>query len=74
MQPVESELQIVDKKQINHDCYIYDLKWAGPQFELCIGQHFRIIETVPTAECPEGEEVIRKYTPISPCSQKVNFI
>ena len=74
MQPINTQVQIADKKQINHDCYIYSLKWAGPRFDLSIGQHFRITETIPTAQCPEGEEVIRKYTPISRCSQKVHNV
>ncbi len=60
------------KRKINHDCYIYDLKWAGPYFYLGIGQHFRIIENIPTYDHPEGQEVMRKYTPISSCeSNKV---
>jgi NAD(P)H-flavin reductase len=72
MQPNKSKLEIVDKKKINHDCYIYSLKWADEPFFLSIGQHFRIVETIPTFDAPEGEEVSRKYTPISPCSQKVS--
>ena len=71
IQPIKSKLRIVEKTTINHDCYIYLLEWAGPSFPLTIGQHFRIVETIPTFDVPEGEEVIRKYTPISPCSQKV---
>jgi hypothetical protein len=70
-EPVQTTLQIVDKKAINHDCYIYKLKFTDARFDLSIGQHFRIVETIKTFETPEGEEVTRKYTPISPCSQKV---
>lgn len=67
--PIVSKFLITDKKTINHDCYIYNLSWAGPKLCMTIGQHFRIVENIPTYEHPEGEEVIRKYTPISPCNQ-----
>ena len=71
MQPdiIQSKLKIVQKRKINHDTYIYDFNWDGEKFKLCIGQHLRIVETIPTFDAPEGEEVVRKYTPISPCSQ-----
>lgn len=46
--PTKSKLKIIDKTAINHDSYLYKLKWAGPTFPLTIGQHFRIIETIPT--------------------------
>lgn len=69
MKHVKTQFQIANKRQINHDCYIYDLKWAGQKFNLGIGQHFRIVQQIPTWEHPDGEEVIRKYTPISPCSK-----
>ena len=32
MQPIKSKLHIANKTKINHDCYIYSLKWAGPSF------------------------------------------
>lgn len=41
--PITSKFKILDKKIINHDCYIYMLGWAGPKFKLSIGQHFRIV-------------------------------
>lgn len=53
------------------------MAWAGPKFNLGIGQHFKIVETIPTWEFPEGETVSRKYTPISPCnihSEKIELL
>ena len=66
---MQSRLKIVQKRKINHDTYIYDFSWASDKFKLAIGQHLRIVETIPTHDAPDGEEVVRKYTPISPCSQ-----
>lgn len=63
-------MEIIEKIPLNHDCYVYKLKFIGQAFQLTIGEHFRIVETIKTIEHPEGEEVVRKYTPISPCSQK----
>ena len=57
------------KKAINHDCYVYKLKFVENPFKLSIGQHFRIVETVRHSDNGEPEEVIRKYTPISPCKE-----
>jgi NAD(P)H-flavin reductase len=48
----KSKLQIVEKKAINHDSYIYSLKWAGPKFKFDIGQHFRIIQHLKTNDHP----------------------
>ncbi len=70
-EPIQTVAEIVQKKAINHDCYIYKFKFIDRPFDLGIGQHFRIVETIKTFEVPEGEQVIRKYTPINPCSQKV---
>ena len=71
-EPLTSVIQILEKKPINHDCYIYRLKFIDNPFTLNIGQHLRIIETIKTYDSEEGEEVVRKYTPISPCSQQVH--
>jgi cytochrome-b5 reductase len=38
-----------------------------------LGQHIVIHKTMSTKEVPEGEEVTRKYTPISAIHQKGNF-
>lgn len=68
--PIQTAATIISKTKINHDCYIYRLKFIDHPFELKVGEHFRIIETIKTFSSPEGEEVIRKYTPINPCFQK----
>lgn len=36
-EPISSKLKILDKRVLNHDCYIYKLGWAGPKFKLRIG-------------------------------------
>lgn len=64
-EPVQTTATIIEKKPINHDCYIYKLKFDDKSFELGIGQHFRITEFIKTYEASEGEEVSRKYTPIN---------
>lgn len=69
--PIKTEIVVVDKQTINHDCYIFTLKFVSEPIQFSIGQHFRIIETIKTMANPDGEEVMRKYTPISPCQQIV---
>ena len=64
---------ILKKDKINHDCYIYSLGWVDKKITFTISQHFRIIQTLKTYDHPEGEELVRKYTPINPCSQTVPF-
>lgn len=44
--PINSKMQIVNKTKINHDSYIYRLKFTGPQFPINIGQHLKIIANV----------------------------
>ena len=41
-EPIQTVAEIISKKAINHDCYIYQLKFIDRAFELSIGQHFRI--------------------------------
>lgn len=72
-QPNQAVASILSKTPVNHDCYLYQFKFVDGSFDLNIGEHFRIVETIKTYEAPEGEEVVRKYTPISPCSQKVFY-
>lgn len=45
-------------------------------FGLPIGQHVVLTATTPTPKHPEGEEIQRKYTPISPLSDRgfVDFL
>lgn len=70
-EPKQSLAIIVEKTAVNHDCYLYKLKLEDNPFSLGIGQHFRIVETIKTYDNPEGEEIVRKYTPINSCSQQV---
>ena len=65
------EVEIIRKEKVNHDCYIYSLKFVDEKIPFTISQHFRFIQTLKTHDHPEGEELVRKYTPINPCSQKV---
>jgi len=62
------EVSILQKRQVNHDCYIFTLGLPHP-IAFQMGEHFRIIQHLKTHEHPEGEEVVRKYTPISPTKQ-----
>lgn len=71
-QPTSAIATIIRKTPINHNCYIYQLKFVDGYFDLKIGEHFKITETIKTYDAPEGEEISRKYTPINPCSQKVD--
>lgn len=52
--PIKTKFQIIGKDQVNHNCYIFKFKFAGPSFTLKNGQHFRITETFPTPKHPEG--------------------
>lgn len=54
MNQIKTKLEIIDKTALNHDCYLYTFKWDGPMFELTIGQHLRIVETIPTYDVEEG--------------------
>ena len=68
---IHTTATLIDKVPYNHDCVKFRLKFNDKPFMLNIGQHLRIIQTVKTQDKPEGEEFIRKYTPISPCNQHV---
>lgn len=68
---IECEVEITNKVAVNHDCYIFTAKFINEVITFKIGQHFRILQQIKTKENPDGELVVRKYTPITPCSQKV---
>ena len=44
--PISSKLQLVSKTKINHDSYIYRMKFVCPEFPITIGQHLKIIAEV----------------------------
>ena len=72
-EPFLTTAEIISKRPLNHDCYLYQIRFSDKPFDLRIGEHFRFAETIKTFDAPEGEEIIRKYTPISPLSQKVSL-
>lgn len=53
--PIKTKLEIVGRDQVNHNCYIFKFKFAGPSFPLRMSQHFRITETFPTYKNQLGE-------------------
>lgn len=65
------EAVITAKQKVNHDCYVFSFRFTAQPIHFAIGQHFRIIQFLKTHEHPEGEELVRKYTPINPCAQTV---
>lgn len=68
------EAVIVGKKAANHDCYVFSFEFVNEPIHFHTGQHFRIIKELKTHEHPEGEVLVRKYTPINPCSEKVTLL
>lgn len=72
--PIQTLMQIIDKKVINHDSYIYRMKFIEQVIPISIGQHLAISQVIKTYHCAEGEEVTRRYTPITPCGQHVVII
>lgn len=72
MEPARVSARIVQNIAVNHDCHIISFTFPHQAIPFTIGEHFRIIHTLKTHEAPEGEEVVRKYTPINPCSQIVS--
>lgn len=53
--PIKTKFEIVGRDQVNHNCYIFKFKFAGPSFPLRMSQHFRITETFPTYKNQLGE-------------------
>lgn len=64
-EPMKTKFEIIGREQVNHNCYIFKFKFAGPKFPLKMSQHFRISEFFPTHKAPQGEEVAKYYTPIT---------
>lgn len=65
------EVVITAKHKVNHDSYIYSFQFSTEKILFQIGQHFRILQNLKTFDHPEGEDLVRKYTPINPCSRTV---
>ena len=49
---ITSLTEIISKTPINHDSYIYQLKFVDTPIALSLGQHFRITETIKTYDAP----------------------
>mmetsp|Transcript_29048 Transcript_29048/g.43808 ORF Transcript_29048/g.43808 Transcript_29048/m.43808 type:complete len:261 (+) Transcript_29048:2-784(+) len=66
------KLKLTHKIKVSHDSYIY--KFGFPDeastFGLPVGKHVVFNATFPTKAEPNGDEVSRKYTPISEVSQR----
>lgn len=71
-------LKLIKRIKVSEDTLIYRFGFPEPDmsFGLPIGKHVIFAATMPTKEHPEGEEVMRKYTPISPLTDKgfVDFL
>jgi hypothetical protein len=52
--PIHATAEVVSKTPVNHDCYLYKLKFVDRSFDLHIGEHFRMTETIKTYENSEG--------------------
>eukprot|EP00331_Platyophrya_macrostoma_P033788 CAMPEP_0176437688 /NCGR_PEP_ID=MMETSP0127-20121128/18788_1 /TAXON_ID=938130 /ORGANISM="Platyophrya macrostoma, Strain WH" /LENGTH=259 /DNA_ID=CAMNT_0017821397 /DNA_START=179 /DNA_END=956 /DNA_ORIENTATION=- len=63
------------KIKVTHDTIIlrFDLPEPDMRLGIDVGQHIEIYERIVTKETPEGEEVYRKYTPISKVDTKGSF-
>ena len=68
------ELEIVEKKQISPDTYLFKFGFPNPEWlpGLPLAKHFKLF--MPGAN--EGEFIGRMYTPVSPITQKgtVDFV
>ena len=60
-------LKLGRKIKISSDTYIFRFSFTDPDFTfgLPIGKHVIFKALMPTPEIPEGEEIERKYTPVS---------
>ena len=60
-------LKLLEKIDLTHDSFIFRFALPDPEkeFGLHLGGHLLFIANIKTKEHPEGEEITRKYTPIS---------
>jgi len=61
--------------KITHDTFIFSYILPDPDLSLGlhVGQHIAVYADIKTQESPEGEEIRRKYTPISKVEQRGTF-
>jgi len=69
------DVPLAKVNKITHDTYIFTYNLPDPDLPLGlhVGQHIAIHATLPTTEFPQGEEIRRKYTPISKVDQRGTF-
>ena len=68
---IQTKVEIVQKFLINHDCCQMRLKFTTDRFQIKIGQSVRIDAVIKNQKYPEGIKVSRKYSIISPSTNKV---
>ena len=61
------KVTLIDVKTISHDSktFVFDFANSEQELGLPLGTHVLFRATIPTLAHPEGEEIIRKYTPTS---------
>jgi NAD(P)H-flavin reductase len=69
---IQTKVKVTQKSPVNHDCYKMRLEFTDQNFEIKIGQSIRIDAFVKSIKFPEGTNVSRKYSIISPSTNKVH--
>jgi len=69
------EVPLIKKQTITHDTYMFVFQLPEPEIPLGlgVGHHITIHAVLKTKDHPEGEEILRKYTPTSKVEQKGTF-
>lgn len=69
------QVKLIERERMTDDTYMFKFAFPDPEkeFGLHLGGHFLISANIPTAECPEGEVIERKYTPTSALRKKGGF-
>lgn len=59
---------LIRKDKLSHDTYkfVFGLPKEDQTLGINVGQHISIVQSIPTKDHSDGEEIIRKYTPTSP--------
>lgn len=74
----QCNFKLIKRIKVSDDTLIYRFGFPDEKmpFGLPIGQHVVFTATTATPKHPEGEEIQRKYTPISPLSDRgfVDFL
>jgi cytochrome-b5 reductase len=69
------EVKLVDKIKLTHDTYkfIFALPNSESVLGLKVGEHLKIHQIINTPDSPNGEEIVRSYTPVSSVNKKGIF-